>query len=46
LKVPLKKESASSPVETFTIELKEASKGGTFVTSWGTLKLTADFQLK
>jgi Protein of unknown function (DUF2911) len=46
LKVPLKKESVSSPVETFTIELKEGSKGGTFVTSWGTLKLSADFQLK
>jgi hypothetical protein len=46
LKVPLKKESVSSPVETFTIELKEAGKGGAFITSWGTMKLSADFQSK
>src|SRR5262245_14759742 len=46
LKVPLKKESVSSPVETFTIELKEAAKGGAFIMSWGTTKLSADFSLK
>ena len=46
LKVPLKKESASSPVETFTIELKEAAKGGVFLTTWGTIRLSADFQIK
>lgn len=43
-KVPLKKESAPSAVETFTIELKEAPKGGTFVMLWGNTKLSADLQ--
>jgi hypothetical protein len=43
--VPLKKEVLSSPVETLTIELKESAKGGTFVLSWGTSKLSADFTL-
>jgi Protein of unknown function (DUF2911) len=46
LKVSLKKESVSTPVETFTLELKEAAKGGTFTMSWGTTRLSADFQVK
>ncbi|HYK90262.1 MAG TPA: DUF2911 domain-containing protein [Acidobacteriota bacterium] len=41
--VPLKQETLSSPVETFTIDLKEASHGGTFSLSWGTTKLSTDF---
>jgi hypothetical protein len=41
--VPLKKETLSSPVDTMTIELKEGAKGGAFVLSWGTSKLSADF---
>ena len=43
--VPLKMETLSSPVETFTIELKEASSGGEFSLSWGTTNLSAGFKL-
>jgi hypothetical protein len=42
--IPLKKESAKSAVETFTIELRNAPKGGIFEMTWGTVKLTAAFQ--
>ncbi len=42
--VPLKKEALGSAVEVFTIDLKEAPKGGTIALSWGTTLLTADFQ--
>ena len=44
-KAPLKKE-AGGQVETFTIDLKEAPNGGVLVMSWGTTKLSADFQTK
>ena len=44
-KVALKKESIPTAVETFTIELREAPKGGTFALSWGMTKLSADFEL-
>ena len=43
-KVAMKSETIPSSVETFTIELKEAPKGGTFSLSWGTTKLSADFE--
>ena len=43
-KVAMKSETVSSSVEAFTIELKEAPKGGTFSLSWGTTKLSADFE--
>jgi hypothetical protein len=42
--VPMKKEVLSNSVETFTIDLKSAAKGGTFVLNWGTTALSADFQ--
>ncbi len=42
--IPMKKEVLTSPVETFTIDLKEAPKGGVFALSWGTTLLTAGFQ--
>jgi len=42
--IPMKKEALTSPVETFTIDLKEAPKGGVFALSWGTTLLTAGFQ--
>ena len=42
-KVPLKKEALSSPVELYTINLKEAPKGGIFQMEWGTTKLSAEF---
>src|SRR5262245_7763478 len=41
--VPLKKDALSAPIETFTIDLKEASKGGDLVLSWGQTKLDAPF---
>jgi hypothetical protein len=41
--VPLKKETALTAVETFTIELRASGSGGNFVMSWGTFKLTAEF---
>ena len=43
-KVALTKSSTPSPVEVFTIELKEAPKGGTFVMTWGATSLTAGFE--
>ena len=43
--VPMKLEQAATPVEVFTIELKSAAKGGTFVLLWGTTQLTADFAI-
>ena len=42
--IPLKKEALSSSVEVFTIDLNEAPKGGIFALSWGTTKLSAEFQ--
>ncbi len=44
-KVPLKKLEGPSSVELFTIELKQASNGGTFVLTWGTAQLAADFRI-
>lgn len=41
--VPMKKEALPGPVETFTIELKGAPKGGVFALHWGTTALMADF---
>jgi hypothetical protein len=43
-KVALKREALSSPVEVFTIELKQAGAGGSFQMSWGNTKLSSDFQ--
>lgn len=40
----LKKDAVSPDVETFTIDLKEATGGGTFVMTWGTTRLSADFK--
>ena len=42
-KVAMEKGSTSSPVETFTIDLKSASGGGTFVMEWGQTMLSAPF---
>ncbi len=42
--IPMKKEVLTSPVETFTIDLKEAPKGGAIVLSWGPTLLSAAFQ--
>jgi hypothetical protein len=42
--VPMKKATLANSVETFTIELKNAPKGGAFVLNWGTTALSADFQ--
>ena len=44
--VPMKMSALSSPVETFTIELKPSGNGGTFVLQWGKSELTADFTLQ
>jgi len=43
-KVPLQKQNLTTPVETFTIDLKEAPKGGAIVLNWGTTQLSAPFQ--
>jgi len=43
--VPMKLEAVTSPVEVFTIELKPSAKGGTFVLTWGTTQLSADFAI-
>jgi hypothetical protein len=43
-KVPLTKTNVSAPVETFTVDLRESPKGGALDLTWGTAKLTADFQ--
>jgi hypothetical protein len=42
--IPMTKEALSNSVEIFLIELKDAPKGGVFSLSWGTAKLSADFQ--
>lgn len=41
--VPMKKDALTAPAEVFTIDLKEAPKGGIFVLSWGTTQLSAPF---
>jgi hypothetical protein len=41
--VPMKKEALGAPTETFTIDLKEAPKGGELALSWGSTRLTAPF---
>jgi hypothetical protein len=43
--VAMTKSEISSPVETFTIGLAPAGKGGTFDLSWGAMKLAAPFEL-
>ena len=43
-RVAMKSETLPGAVETFTIELKEAPKGGIFSLSWGATKLSADFE--
>ncbi len=43
--IAMKKSTAPSPAELFTIELKEAPNGGTFMLTWGTAQLSADFQV-
>ena len=45
-RVPLRREALPNLVETFTIELRGAAKGGTFVMSWGKTRLSADFTTK
>ena len=42
--IPLKKSATPSPVDLFTIDLKEAPKGGTIVLSWGGAQLSTDFE--
>jgi hypothetical protein len=42
--VPMKKETLSSSVEVFTIDLNDAPDGGILALSWGTAKLTAAFK--
>ncbi len=42
--VPMKKQALTSPVETFTIDLKSAPKGGILELLWGTTQLSAEFQ--
>lgn len=41
---PMKKEAQSNSTETFTIKLKPAANGGTFILDWGNTLLSADFQ--
>jgi hypothetical protein len=43
--VAMKSAPLSSSVETFTIELKPAAKGGELGLSWGATRLSADFEL-
>ena len=45
IKAAMKKATAPSSVEIFTIDLKEAPGGGTFFLTWGTAQLTADFKI-
>ena len=40
----MKKGTVSDSVDLFTIDLKETPGGGTFILTWGTAQLTADFQ--
>jgi hypothetical protein len=42
--VTMKPETLSSPVETFTIDLKEAPKGGELGLGWGAMRLSAPFE--
>jgi hypothetical protein len=42
--IPMEKETLSSAVEVFTIDLNEAPGGGVLALSWGTAKLTAAFK--
>lgn len=42
----MKEETPSTSTETFTIELKPTSKGGTLVLEWGTTLLSADFEFE
>jgi hypothetical protein len=41
--VAMKKETAPSAVETFTIELRSSGSGGIFEMSWGTFRLSTEF---
>jgi hypothetical protein len=41
---PLKKVAQPTSVEKFTIELKDAPKGGSFIIAWGKDQLSAEFQ--
>jgi hypothetical protein len=43
--VTLKREALPAPVETFTIELTAAAKGGDIGLSWGASKLSAGFEI-
>jgi hypothetical protein len=43
-KVPLRHEKTPDSVELFTIDLKKAATGGQLSLTWGTSRLTADFQ--
>jgi hypothetical protein len=43
--VEMRSQSLSSPVETFTIDLKGKAKGGDFDLSWGATKLSSDFAI-
>jgi hypothetical protein len=43
--VDMKKTPLSSPVETFTIDLKPSADGGTLDLSWGAMKLAEPFQV-
>jgi hypothetical protein len=44
-KTAMKKDNVASPVETFTLELKQAGAGGSLELTWGSTKLNADFQI-
>jgi hypothetical protein len=43
--VRLKKEATSEAAEVLTIQLQPAPRGGTFVMTWGTIRLSAGFQV-
>jgi hypothetical protein len=43
--VAMTKSPLPAPVETFTIDLTSAPKGGTLELSWGAAKLLAPFEL-
>ena len=43
--VAMTKAALAAPVETFTIDLAPAAKGGTFDLSWGAMKLAAPFEV-
>ncbi len=43
--VPMKKEAVPASVETLTLELKGGPKDGTFALTWGTARLSCDFQV-